>query len=88
MPTLFQAFFDADQIIFGAMSPVGNCGRKYSPRRTVTLQRLAISTVLEGWGCRQTARTSPLRCAYIAAANNYAGVGIVESKAADRDAIS
>ncbi|ESU84758.1 hypothetical protein WRSd5_00473 [Shigella dysenteriae WRSd5] len=28
------------------MSPVGNCGRKYSPRRTVTLQRLAISTVL------------------------------------------
>ncbi len=27
------------------ISPVGNCGRKYSPSRTVTLQRLAISTL-------------------------------------------
>ncbi|CSA03639.1 Uncharacterised protein [Vibrio cholerae] len=29
-----------------AIPPVGKLGRKYSPKRTVTLQRLAISTLL------------------------------------------
>lgn len=44
--TLFQTLFRFhDQKSSVVISPVGNCGRKYSPSRTVTLQRLAISTL-------------------------------------------
>lgn len=45
--TFFQTFFGFhDGEVFRGHFPVGNCGRKYSPKRTVTLQRLAISTLL------------------------------------------
>ena len=74
--TLFQTLFRFhDRKSSVVMSPVGNCGRKYSPRRTVTLQRLAISTLFSSAsGMSEKAHTSPLRCACTAAMSSCAGV--------------
>ncbi len=79
-----------DQIIFGTHVPGRELRQEYSPRRTVTLQRLAISTVLARLReCRQKARTSPLRYAYIAGRIVTRAFRIVEGKAVvDRDRIS